>query len=108
MASRTWSFPLNEKDTLLTPPLTLAWGKLSLIHLVELKKSKAFKRCSSMPVATGKILGSKIISCAGNFTLSTKISYARLQISLRRSKVSACPTSSKAITITAAPYCFTL
>jgi hypothetical protein len=26
MASRTWSFPLKEKETLLTPPLTFVSG----------------------------------------------------------------------------------
>ena len=65
MASRTLSFPLNEKETLETPPLTFAPGKFSLIHFVPLKKSSAFFLCSSMPVATGKIFGSKIISPAG-------------------------------------------
>ena len=62
MASRTALFPLNENDTLETPPLTCAPGKLVLIHLVALKKSRAFLRCSSIPVPTGKILGSKMIS----------------------------------------------
>ena len=42
MASRTVLFPLKEKETLLTPPLTLAWGKFSRIHCVALKKSSAF------------------------------------------------------------------
>ena len=74
IASLTALFPLNEKETLLTPPLTLAKGKLVLIHFVALKKSKAFSLCSSIPVATGKILGSKIMSWGLNFTFSTKTS----------------------------------
>ena len=68
MASLTLLFPLNEKETLLTPPLTLAPGKFFLIHFVALKKSIAFFLCSSIPVATGNIFGSKIISSAGKLT----------------------------------------
>ena len=41
MASRTVLFPLNEKETLLTPPLTLAPGRLFFIQSVALKKSSA-------------------------------------------------------------------
>ena len=74
IASLTALFPLKEKETLLTPPLTLAKGKLVLIHFVALKKSTAFFLCSSIPVATGKIFGSKIISSGLKLTLSTKIS----------------------------------
>ena len=74
MASRTVLFPLKEKETLLTPPLTCAPGKFSLIHRVAKKKSIALLLCSSIPVATGKILGSKIMSSAGKFTLLTRIS----------------------------------
>ena len=68
MASRTGSFPRKENETLLTPPLTLAPGKFCLIQRVALKKSTAFLRCSSIPVATGKILGSKMMSWWLNFT----------------------------------------
>src|SRR5690606_41576987 len=75
MASLTGLFPLKEKLTLLTPPLTLAPGKFSLIHLVALKKSIALFLCSSIPVATGKILGSKMISLLLNFTFWVRISY---------------------------------
>ena len=59
--------------------------------------------CSSIPVATAKTLGSKIISCAAKPTCSVKILYALWQISTLRSFVSAWPTSSNAITTTAAP-----
>jgi hypothetical protein len=34
IASRTGSLPRNEKETLLTPPLTLAWGRVALIRRV--------------------------------------------------------------------------
>ena len=68
MTSLTVLFPLKEKDTLLTPPETFAKGRCVIIHLVAAKKSSAFFRCSSIPVATGKILGSKIMSCGGKLT----------------------------------------
>ena len=74
IASRTVLLPRKEKETLLTPPLILAPGRFSVIHFVALKKSKALLLCSSIPVATGKILGSKIMSWQGNPTLSTKTS----------------------------------
>ena len=41
MASRTASLPRKLKLTLLTPPLTLAPGKLALIQRVALMKSTA-------------------------------------------------------------------
>src|SRR5690554_7455485 len=84
IASRTALFPLKEKETFETPPETLAPGKFFRIHSVALKKSKALFLCSSIPVATGKMLGSKIMSCGGNFTTSTRMSYERLQISILR------------------------
>src|SRR5690606_22018626 len=89
IASRTVSFPRKEKDTLLTPPETQAYGRFFRIQLVALKKSSAFFRCSSNPVATGKIFGSKMISCGGKWTMFTNILYERSQISIRRSYVSA-------------------
>ena len=104
MASRTGLLPLKEKETLLTPPLTLQCGRFSRTHLVPSIKSSALRLCSSIPVATGKIFRSNMISSGGKFTLSTKTRYERSAISILRSKVSACPTSSKAITMTAAPY----
>ena len=74
MASLTVLFPLNENETLLTPPLTFTYGKFFVIHSVALKKSIAYVLCSSIPVATGNIFGSNIISWGLNFTLFTKIS----------------------------------
>ncbi len=56
-----------------------------------------------MPVATAKMFGSKMMSSAGNPTVSVSSRYERLQISTLRSTVSAWPCSSKAITTTAAP-----
>ena len=73
MASRMRSLPLNEKLTLETPPLTWAWCRFSRIHLVALKKSRALVLCSSMPVATGNMLGSKMMSSGLKCTLSTKM-----------------------------------
>ena len=63
IASLTLLFPRNEKETFDTPPLTCAPGRFSVIHFVARKKSRALVLCSSIPVATGNILGSKIISC---------------------------------------------
>ena len=85
IASRTGLLPLNEKETLLTPPLTLAYGKFSRTHFVAFIKSRALSLCSSIPVATGKILRSKMISSGAKPTLSTSTSYERFAISIRRS-----------------------
>ena len=49
------------------------------------------------------MFGSKMISSGAKPTCCVSILYARLQISTFLALVSACPTSSKAITITAAP-----
>ncbi len=103
IASRTMLLPRKEKDTLLNPPETSAPGKLFLIHSVVSIKSIAYLLCSSMPVAIGKRLGSRIMSCGLKPTSLTNISYEVLHISLRRSNVSACPCSSNAMTTTAAP-----
>src|SRR5574343_226796 len=65
---RPFSFSRNEKETLETPPLTCVPGKFSRIHFVARKKSKALLLCSSIPVATGKIFGSKMISFFGKPT----------------------------------------
>src|SRR5574343_644899 len=56
-----------------------------------------------MPVAMAKMFGSKMMSSGGK-PMPTSSSYALAQISVLRAKVSAWPFSSKAITITAAPY----
>jgi hypothetical protein len=56
-----------------------------------------------MPVAIAKMFGSKMMSSAGKPTSSTRMRYARAQISVLRWKVSAWPFSSKAITTVAAP-----
>src|SRR6266571_6728714 len=57
-----------------------------------------------MPVAMGRMLGSKMMSSGGRPACSTRSLYAREQIATLRSTVSAWPTSSKAMTTTAAPY----
>src|SRR6056297_1051381 len=57
-----------------------------------------------MPVATAKMFGSKMMSSAGKPAVSVSSCQERRQISSRRSTFSAWPCSSKAITITAAPW----
>jgi hypothetical protein len=66
-------------------------------------KATAYPACSSIPVPTGKMLGSKMMSSPGNPARSVSSLYARSQIWTLCSVVSACPVSSNAITITAAP-----
>ena len=73
MASLIILFPRKENETLDTPPLIDAPGKFSFIHFVARKKSTELLLCSSIPVATGKIFGSKIISVGENPTRSTKM-----------------------------------
>ncbi len=58
-----------EKEILLTPPLMRQWGSVFLIVRVASMKSMAYWLCSLMPVATAKILGSKIISWGGKIQL---------------------------------------
>ena len=57
-----------------------------------------------MPVATAKTFGSMMTSSAGKPTSSTRMSYARREITCRRARLSAWPCSSKAMTTIAAPY----
>ena len=71
MGSRTGLFPLNEKDRLLTPPEILEPGHESLIFLIESMKFIANRLCSSIPVATARIFGSKMISWGSNPISST-------------------------------------
>ena len=103
IASRSGLLPRNENETLETPPLTSACGSDFLMPSTASMKSSAYRACSSIPVATAKMLGSKMMSSGGNPTRSTRIPYARAQISSLRSAVSAWPRSSKAMTIAAAP-----
>ena len=56
-----------------------------------------------MPVATAKMLGSKMMSSGGKPTFSVSSLKARSEMATLRSMVSAWPCSSKAITTTAAP-----
>ena len=70
--SLTSLLPLNENETLLTPPTTLTINYL--YPFVQLKIVKT-ELCSSIPVPIVKILGSKIISCGGKSTFSVKISW---------------------------------
>ncbi len=73
IASRTGLLPRKEKDTLEMPPETLAPGRFSLIQRVASMKSTPYDACSSMPVATAKTLGSKMMSSAGKPTSSIRI-----------------------------------
>ncbi len=59
--------------------------------------------CSSIPVATARMFGSRMTSSGANPASVVTRSYARPRISTLRSTVSACPRSSKAMTTTAAP-----
>ena len=56
-----------------------------------------------MPVATAKTLGSKMTSSGGRPASRTSSPYARSHTATRRSRVSAWPSSSNAMTTTAAP-----
>ena len=62
IASRTTSLPRNEKERLLTPPLILTPGQLSLIRRVASMKLMAYFACSSSPVAMARMFGSKMMS----------------------------------------------
>ena len=57
-----------------------------------------------MPVAMVRIFGSKMISCGWKWISRSGYDRPCWQISILRSKVAAWPSSSKAMTITAAPY----
>ena len=107
MASRIILLPRKLKDTFDKPPDKEAPGHVFLISAQAWINERPYSLCSFMPVATAKIFGSKIISRGSKPTFSVKIVYARLQISIFRLRVSACPFSSNAITTTAAPYLFT-
>ena len=59
MASRTGSLPRNENDRLEIPPDTSDPGHRRLISAMASMVAFANSSCSSMPVATGRTLGSK-------------------------------------------------
>ncbi len=103
IASRTWALPRNANDRLLTPPLTRARGNVALMRRTASRYAIAYVLCSSIPVATAKMLGSKMMSSGGNPARSVRSLYARAQMATLRSAVSAWPCSSNAITTTAAP-----
>ena len=63
IASRTALLPRKENETLEMPPETSAPGRFSLIQRVASMKSMPYVACSSMPVATAKTFGSKMMSC---------------------------------------------
>mmetsp|Transcript_8266 Transcript_8266/g.20620 ORF Transcript_8266/g.20620 Transcript_8266/m.20620 type:complete len:209 (+) Transcript_8266:900-1526(+) len=108
IASRSSVLPRKENDTLETPPEMWQPGSVSLRIFDALKKLMAYWLCSSMPVAMVRMLGSKMMSLQLNPTSSTRIRYARVQIRTLSSTVAAWPTSSNAMTTTAAPYRLTI
>ncbi len=95
--------PRKENDTFEMPPLALASGNFSRNRRTDSMKFTPYALCSSMPVATVRTFGSKMMSVGSKPTSSTRMRYARELISTLRSTVSACPCSSKAMTTTAAP-----
>ena len=103
IASRTFSLPRKEKEKLETPPEICACGFSRRMTSHASTKALPYSLCSSRPVATAKILGSKMISSGGKPSFSTSRHRRGLQISILRSLVSAWPASSNAITTTAAP-----
>ena len=106
MASRTALLPRNANDRLDTPPDVSAPGRLALIHLTASIKSVAYLACSSIPVPMDNMFTSNIMSSGDTPTFSVSSLYALEHISILRSYVVACPSSSKAITTIAAPNDF--
>ena len=74
IASRTFSLPRKEKEKLETPPEIWAWGFSRRITAAASMKALPYSLCSSMPVATAKMLGSKMMSSGGKPTLFTRMS----------------------------------
>ena len=103
IASRTASFPRKAKERFETPPETSAPGHRSFRSGIASMNAFAKPACSSMPVATARMFGSRMMSSGANPACSMSRSYARPRIATLRSTVSACPRWSKAITTTAAP-----
>ncbi len=66
IASRMAALPRKENERLLIPPLTRACGSSRLMKRTVSIKSSAYLRCSSIPVPTGKTLGSKMMSSGAN------------------------------------------
>mmetsp|Transcript_19959 Transcript_19959/g.56093 ORF Transcript_19959/g.56093 Transcript_19959/m.56093 type:complete len:263 (-) Transcript_19959:1052-1840(-) len=104
MASRRWSMPRNAKDRLETPPLKWHCGWRCFNVRTASMKFKPYSLCSSMSVPMVRMLVSKITSYGLKPALFTSRSRARSQISTLRSFVAAWPSSSNAMTTTAAPY----
>ena len=70
IASRTALLPRNENDTLETPPDRCECGKRFFSSFAASMKFTALSACSSMPVAIGKMLESKMMSSGGKPTFS--------------------------------------
>ena len=73
IASRTGLLPRNENDTFEIPPEMCTPGRFSLIQAQASMKSIPYVACSSIPVASAKQFGSKMMSSAGKPTSSVRI-----------------------------------
>ncbi len=73
MASRTTLLPRKAKERLLTPPLILQPGRVALMRRTASIKLMAYSLCSSMPVPTVRMLGSKMMSWGGKPTSSVRM-----------------------------------
>ena len=88
---------------LLTPPEMWQRGKSALSCRAASMKLTAYSACSSMPVATVRMLVSKMMSASLKPISSVRIRWARPHTFTRSSTDVACFSSSKAMTMTAAP-----
>ena len=92
IASRTASFPRNANERFETPPETSAPGQRSFSSGIASMNAFAKPACSSIPVATARMFGSRTMSSGANPAVPVSRSYARPRISTLRSTVSACPS----------------
>ena len=104
MASRTGSLPRNEKETLETPPLVSTPGSSALMRRTASMKATRVAGVLLDAGADGEDVGVE------DDVLGVEAGLLREQADrrggrwrTRRSTVSACPASSKAMTTTAAP-----
>ena len=88
---------------LLTPPERWQRGKSALSCRAVSMKWMAYSACSSMPVATVRMLVSKMMSASSKPISSVRMRWARRHTATRSSTVVACFSSLKAMTMTAAP-----
>ena len=89
MASRRTLFPLKLNETFESPPDIETPGQTFFISAQASINERPYSLCSSIPVATAKTFGSKIMSLGSISTVFSRISYARLHISTFLCNVSA-------------------